>query len=184
MLLYEFCLENDYLDKTNANYDEYFYDRIAFKSIVYATFMPDSNSNELSDSANVIKIASQDNQQQIIAELFKFISEKQHTDDNTSINSSLVSINSSNLSSIESSSMKHQRSIKHSFQLDDLSKPTFDYLKNLFVSDALKAVAILQLIFKYNQNCELIFLKVSKYLIKSYIFFFLVSKIFECLVTS
>lgn len=156
LLLYEFCVENEYFLKK----EDFFYDRIIFKFIIYSSVAKNSINT------NNIKIPQIDNSQydqskQIIDELLRFLGENSEKpvesskSTSTSLDSSFLSIKS------EDSSIKRKTSsIKSLSELNELSKLTFEYLKNLFSNETIKAIGLIEIILKYNQPNKFIFLKV------------------------
>lgn len=177
LLLYEYCVENDYLKKR----DEIFYDRILFKFIIYSSFL----KLELVETSYIDKEQNVENQiesknsiQYIVEELVElikhdlFVELKETTSaylaDKSSISNLGSSVASTAGTSLSSSNSELITTLKLSYydsptlnhQFPELSTITVDYLKKLFLNYPVKAKVLLELIFKYNPNSQHTFLKV------------------------
>ncbi len=129
-------------------------------------FIIHSSLANKSANINSIKIPQNDDSQydqsrHVIDELMKFLNENREKAVETS-KSTATSLDSSYLSiKSEDSLMPRKTSSMNSLpDLNDLSKQTFEYLKDLFLTDTVKAIGLIEIIFKYNPKSKFIFLKV------------------------
>ena len=154
MLLYEYCVENDYVKKR----DDLFYDRILFKFIIYSTFTNNNCDTELNKN---VSLANQPSIQAIVDELVDFIRVDLFNEPKTTNTDSLNEKSSiSNLGSSATSLSSSNSETKFIYDFNELSSNTSEYLKNLLTSNPTRAKVLFELILKYSPNSEHIFLKV------------------------
>lgn len=159
LLLYDFCLENEFLKQR----DDQFYDRIYFKSLVFSLESDESivNSQEMTSSLNSIE-------KNVLPELLEFLNIEiaLTTQNDLSIPGSLTNTGSYadklsvySLSTMSASPSSITDIVSKTTLETELSPRTTQLLKDLILVKPLDAKEMFKLIFKYNRSCQNIFLK-------------------------
>lgn len=168
LLLYDYCVENNYIEQK----DEQFYDKIFFKSLVFSLESEhDSMFKESPNRAQEIKASPNDQCLKIkslTSELIEFLnlnekacriahgSEKSISGSYSTCSfNDKLSVGSIGTLSISPNSVVDQLS----GDTPELSSWTSKVLENLLIQNPQKAKSIFQLIFKYNRECQNVFLK-------------------------
>ena len=177
LLLYEYCVESEYLKRR----EDFFYDRILFKFILYSAFsdtqlLPKS-STSINNEQNVEKKVEVNNSRQfIIDELVELIQhelfgDSKETNANVGDKGSVSNLGSSVTSTVEGTSLSSSNSEYVTLKLNNYESPTtihqpelstltVEFLKNLLIAHPAKVKGLLELIFKYNANSQHAFLRV------------------------
>ena len=186
MLLYDFCLENEYIKEK----DDFFYDKLHLKSLIYSLNSEDDSLLKDSPKSQEIQSANEQSikMKSLTSELMRFLNlnepaspttAKSTTDKKSiagsfssksitgSFNNNNNNLSKSFVSTKSITSSMSELSVSGSIISDcdgsisacQLSAGTKKIFENLLIQSPLKAKSIFDLIFKYNRPCQNEFLK-------------------------